>query len=326
MLKTKTQRTVIAGLMLALGVLLPFFSSHSIGLLPGNVCLPMHIPVLLCGFFCGPMYGALLGLILPFLNSALTSMPLLYPNAIVMSGELFTYGLMTALIHKFTGYSAKFKAIYPTLIISMLSGRVIYGIISGILLFFNPAMKKLSVIGALVQGIPGIIIQLILIPVIVSRVYKVTTKPRTTKHDAIKMIEDGVKTFVVIKHNKIISAESPKGIRHIINLYEKGLLKNTYVADTVIGKAAAMIFSLAGVRGCHGHLMSKEALSWLESHNIEATYNTLNDNIINRKGDGICPMEATVMDINDEKEAVVLLKAKIEELQKESFKNQEEIK
>jgi uncharacterized membrane protein len=326
MFNSNTKKTVVAGLMLAIGFLLPLLTSHSIVLLPGNVFLPMHIPVLLCGFFCGPLYGALLGLILPFLNSFLTSMPLLYPNAIVMSGELFTYGLMTSLIYKFTGYSGKLRHIYPTLIISMISGRVVYGIVAGILLFFNPAMKKLSVIGAIIQGVPGIIIQLILIPVIVSAIYKNISKKHLTKSDAIRMIEDGSKSCVVVRDNKIINTSSSKGISHILKLYETGVLTNTYVADAIIGKAAAMIFSLSGVKGCYGHIMSKEALNWLNSHNIEATYNTLTDNIINRKGDGICPMEATVADVNDEKTAVVLLKAKIEELQKKSSAKQEEIK
>lgn len=319
MLKSKTKKTVIAGLMIALGILLPLLTSHSIALLPGNVLLPMHIPVLLCGFFCGPMYGAISGLILPFLNSTLTSMPVLYPTAIVMAGELFTYGLITGLIHKFTGYSRKLRHIYPTLILSMLSGRVVYGIISGILLFFNPAMKKLSVIGALVQGIPGIVIQLVLIPFIVSGIYKNVTRHRTLESDAIKMIEKGVKTCVIIKDGKITYAESPKGIAHIITLYESGMLKDAFVADTVIGKAAAMIFTLAGVSGCYGKTMSREALNRLNKYNIKASYSTLSENIINRKGDGICPMESAVMDIDDEEKAVVVLKETIEKLKKHPF-------
>lgn len=308
MIKTRTQKTVFAGFMLALGILLPFVTSHGIGFIPGNVLLPMHIPVLLCGFICGPMYGLILGAILPFLSSALTSMPLLYPNAIVMSGELMTYGFMTAFIHKFSGRSNKLTVIYPTLIVSMISGRLTYGILSGILLFFNPAMKKLSVIGAVVQGIPGIIIQLILIPVIISRVFK--NNPQI-KQKVIRMIEKGEKNCVVIRNNKIISAESPRGIAHLIKIYEEGILLNSFVADAIVGKAAAMIFTLAGVKGCYGHTMSKEALKWLEEHNIEASYNILTDHIINRKGDGICPMEETVMKVNNENEALILLKEKI---------------
>ena len=192
--KTNTKKTVIAGLMTALGILLPFICSHSTGLLPGNVFLPMHIPVLLCGFFCGPMYGAISGILLPFLNSALTSMPVLYPNAVVMSAELFTYGLMTGLIHKSTGHSKKLKHIYLSLILSLLAGRAIYGIVASILLFLNPAAKGLSVTAAILQGIPGIVVQLVLIPVIVSGILKNKTKKNALEYDAIKMIEAREKT------------------------------------------------------------------------------------------------------------------------------------
>lgn len=314
MLKTKTQKIVTTGLLLAIGILLPFVLSHGFILIPGNIILPMHIPVLLCGFFCGPLYGAALGFILPYLNSALTSMPVLYPNAIVMSGELLTYGLMTALMHKCTKHSTKPGHIYLSLIPSMIAGRIVYGIMGAILLGFNPSLKKLSAVAALIQGIPGIIIQLILIPVIIIRVSKAIPQIHSAEQNAVKMIKDGVKTCVVVKGDKIVSAESPLGIYHIINLYEAGVLKNTFVADTVIGKAAAMIFTLAGVKRCYGQVMSKEALKWLESHKIDASYGTLSENIINRKGDGICPMEETVIDIDDEKTAIVLLKAKVEEL------------
>ena len=51
MIKDKAKRTVMSGLMLALGIVLPFISSHGWGLPLGQIFLPMHIPVLLSGFF-----------------------------------------------------------------------------------------------------------------------------------------------------------------------------------------------------------------------------------------------------------------------------------
>ena len=314
MFKTKTQKLVTAGLMVALGILLPTITSHGIGFLPGKVLLPMHIPVLLCGFFCGPIYGALAGFILPFLNSFISSMPVLYPNAIIMSGELLTYGLISGLIYKLTGCSNKAKHIYPTLIIAMICGRIVYGIISAVLMFLNPALKNLSVIAAVIDGIPGIIIQLVLIPVIVARIRKSTLRKYNAKDEAVKLVNNGSKTCVVVKDDKIISAESPKGIAHLIKLYDSGILEDSFVSDEIIGKAAAMIFTLGKVKSCYGHIMSRKALNWLNDHNIEASYNTLSDNITNRKGDGICPMEETVADIDDEATAIELLKAKVEEL------------
>ena len=80
MFKSNSKKTVLAGLFLALGILLPFVTSHGTALIPGKVFLPMHIPVLLCGYFCGGFYGAICGFILPYLNSFITGMPALFPN------------------------------------------------------------------------------------------------------------------------------------------------------------------------------------------------------------------------------------------------------
>lgn len=78
----------------------------------------------------------------------------------------------------------------------------------------------------------------------------------------------------------------------------------------------AMIFSYSGVKGCYGHVMSKEAFEWLTQHNITAHYGTLTEMIQNRKGDGMCPMEQTVKEITDEVEAIEKLKSKVKELSK----------
>ncbi len=136
------------------------------------------------------------------------------------------------------------------------------------------------------------------------------------KDDAVMMVKSGTATCVLVKNNRIVSAESPKGIAHILDLYDKGILAGVFVADTIIGKAAAMIFSLAGVKECYGRTVSRAGLEWLEKSNIPVTYDECTEIIQNRKGDGMCPMESTVKDISDEKEAVSALKNKIKELRK----------
>ncbi len=130
-------------------------------------------------------------------------------------------------------------------------------------------------------------------------------------YEAVEMIKSEKATCVVVKDNKIIRAESPKGISYIIDLCEKGVLRDAYVADKIIGKAAAMIFSFGGVKACYGKTMSESAKKWLEEHSINASYTTLTYSIQNRRGDGICPMENTVKDIFDDKEALEALKNKI---------------
>lgn len=314
MLHSTSKKTVVSGFMLALGILLPFMASHGLSLFPGNVFLPMHLPVLLCGFFCGPKYGALCGLILPILNSSITGMPVLFPNAVIMTCELFTYGLLTGLFYKLFGYSDKLRHIYLSLIGAMLGGRIIYGIAASLLLLFNPSLGKLSVIAAVIQGIPGILIQLVVVPYLVFAVRKNGSKKQSSQQDAITMVKNGKASFVIVKNNHIVSAESPRGIDYVLKMQEEGALKNTFIADKIIGKAAAMIFTYAGVNSCYGETISNEAIKWLQEHNISVTYGTCVESIQNRTGDGICPMEQTVLNINDEAEAIILLKNKVAEL------------
>ena len=75
-----------------------------------------------------------------------------------------------------------------------------------------------------------------------------------------------------------------------------------------------MIFTAGGVKSCYGKVMSRPALEWLESHGVYAAYSTLADNIINREGTGLCPMESAVLGISDNEEAIGTLKSKLNEL------------
>ncbi len=313
MIQSKSRKLVIAGLMIALGMILPFATAHGFGM-TGKVILPMHIPVLLCGFFCGPLFGALCGLILPILNSLLTGMPVLYPMAPLMTCELVTYGFISGLLYKVSGYSKKLMVIEGALISAMLIGRILYGIAAWILLFFDADAGEFSVISSVVVGLPGIFIQLILIPAIVSSVQKSKSGSYDAVSEAIQLLNEENATCVLVKDNTIISAESPRGIAYIIDLYHAGKLQDVFVADKIIGKAAAMIFTLGGVKGCYGETVSQAAIQWMESKNISFQYCHAVSVIENRKGDGMCPMEETVIDISDEKEALTALENKIAQL------------
>ena len=312
MMKTNsTRRIVISGMMLALGLILPYATAHGFGM-QGNVLLPMHIPVLLCGFICGSMYGALCGLLLPVLNSLLTGMPAMYPMALIMTCELTAYGLVSGLLNKAFGKSGKIYMMYPTLLIAMIAGRIVYGFVAWLLLFTGAAAGKFSVISAVITGAPGIIIQLILIPITVSRV----VKPANPKEIAIDMIKSQKASCVTVRNGKIETKGSPRGIAYTIDLHEKNMLCGAFVADKVVGKAAAMIFTLGKVSSCYAENLSEEALKWLTDHNIPTEYTNISEHIVNRTGDGICPMELTVQNIENEEEAIEALKKKIEELKK----------
>ena len=165
---------ILAALFLALGILLPM-PFHVVG--AGSAFLPMHIPVLLCGLICGWQYGALCGFIVPLLSSLFTGMPPIFPTAPAMMLELCAYGVMTGLLYR----RAK-QNIYVSLIGSMLAGRVVSGLANAV--FMGMAGKaygfSMFLTGAFVTALPGIVIQLIAVPLIVMALEKahVLEKPR----------------------------------------------------------------------------------------------------------------------------------------------------
>ena len=157
-------------MFLAIGQLLPFIT----GQIPqiGKMLCPMHIPVLLCGFFCGWQYALVVGFICPLLRSVLFGMPVLFPDAVGMAFELMTYGLVSGLISSILGNDRIWK-IYVALISAMLSGRIVWGIARVILLGFSdkPFTFEAFIAGAFVNAIPGIILQLVLIPALVRSIH-----------------------------------------------------------------------------------------------------------------------------------------------------------
>ncbi|WP_033542519.1 ECF transporter S component [Planococcus sp. CAU13] len=156
-----TRKLVYTSICIAIGIILP----QMLHLLPianvGSVLLPMHIPVLICGFICGYRYGAVCGIILPFLSFVLTGMPPLFPIGISMMAELATYGLLAGIFYEVT----KGK-ILPSLLIAMIGGRIVLGISSAILFGMAgiPYGFEVFIGGAFVTALPGIIIQILIIP------------------------------------------------------------------------------------------------------------------------------------------------------------------
>ena len=152
-------------MFLALGLLLPFVT----GQIPqiGKMLLPMHIPVLLCGLICGEKYGLAVGFLTPLLRSVLFSMPIFYPTAIAMAFELAVYGFMAGLLYKIL--PKKTINIYVSLIGAMVVGRIVWGLVMFCILGFD--ISKFGLVsfwaGAVANAIPGIIVQIILIPIIV---------------------------------------------------------------------------------------------------------------------------------------------------------------
>jgi riboflavin transporter FmnP len=154
-----------AALFLALAMVLPFVT----GQIPqiGAMLCPMHIPALLCGFMCGWPWGMLVGFVAPLLRSVIFGMPAMFPGAVAMAFELAVYGGVAGLLYRVL--PRKKRNIYITLVVSMIAGRVVWGAVRMILagLSGNSFTWALFAAGAVPNAIPGIILQLVLIPVLV---------------------------------------------------------------------------------------------------------------------------------------------------------------
>jgi hypothetical protein len=122
---------------------------------------------------------------------------------------------------------------------------------------------------------------------------------------------DGSHSIVVAGKDGVTAARSGEGVRPLLTLYRETpeLLKDAAVADKVIGKAAASILALAGVREVYGHVLSRGGVSLLEKYGIPYTYGTLVDFVTNRRGDGMCPLEQTVLPYDRKENAFEALNA-----------------
>jgi uncharacterized membrane protein len=168
---SKTKFIAHSALYLALAVLLPI-GFHAFGV-AGRLFLPMHIPVLLAGFLIGPYSGLVVGLLAPGLSHLLTGMPPTYAVPL-MSLELPMYGLIAGL-----AYNRLRLNIYIALLVAMIFGRLMFGL--GLLLLGlfvelpYTAAAFFSSGGALMSGLPGIVAQIIIIPIIVAAVRRKRT-------------------------------------------------------------------------------------------------------------------------------------------------------
>lgn len=163
--KTTIRRMVWAAVCLALCMVLPFLT----GQIPqiGSAISPMHIPVLLAGFICGPWWAMAVGAVSPLLRFALFGMPPIFPTGVAMCFELAGYGLVSGLLYR--KLPKKPVNVYVSLLAAMLAGRVVWGIVRVLLsgVAGEPFTWAAFMAGAFVNAVPGIIVHIALIPVIV---------------------------------------------------------------------------------------------------------------------------------------------------------------
>lgn len=159
-----TRKTVYAAVILALSIAIPAIFHFTA--LPGNIFLPMHLPVLVGGLLLGPVYGLIIGMLSPILNFFLTNMPPI-PMLYIMIFELGAYGFFTGFLYQ------KSNRLFISLLASLVIGRIVAAIIVFILVQTMTGFDANPLVwftGSFVKSFPGIAIQLILVPLIVSRI------------------------------------------------------------------------------------------------------------------------------------------------------------
>ena len=175
-MKTRNEiiNITLSAMFLALAFVMPFLT----GQIPqiGSMLCPMHIPVLLCGFFCGAPWGLLVGFAAPILRSFVLGMPAMFPTAFCMAFELAAYGFAAGYLHN--KLPKKKGNVYISLLSAMVIGRLIWGAAMFCCMGFDASKFGIAAFlgGAFLNAMPGIILQVILIPILVITLEKAVQK------------------------------------------------------------------------------------------------------------------------------------------------------
>ena len=165
-----TRSLVLAALFLALAFVLPMITGHVPQV--GNMLCPMHFPILLCGFVLGGPWGLAVGFIAPLVRSVLFGMPPMFPIAIAMAFELAAYGLVSGVLWRKVKHTV--PMMYASLVTAMVAGRLVWGAVRFVLAGLTGSSFPFSAFlsGALLTAVPGIVAQLVLIPLILIALQK----------------------------------------------------------------------------------------------------------------------------------------------------------
>lgn len=133
---------------------------------------------------------------------------------------------------------------------------------------------------------------------------------------AKQLLTDARYTCVICRSDDIHKSEK-RGVAPLIELLDnKADVRGYSAADKAVGKAAAMLFVLLGVSEIYAAIMSRSAKKILDEYGIKYSCGEEVEYIINRKKDGMCPMEKAVMDIDDPAEAPKKIKETIEKMRR----------
>lgn len=154
--------------------------------------------------------------------------------------------------------------------------------------------------------------------VALSFVCSIELMAQSKMEEAKKLIQDGKAECVLIKNDTIYGQERGHGVSPLLVMYDehRDAMLGATLVDKVIGRAAAAIAICGKVKHVHGELMSEDAVEYLNSNGITTSHTSLVHRILNRKRDGLCPLEQSVEGIKDASDALVSLRKRIESFQK----------
>ena len=182
--KIETWKITWTGILIGIGILLPYVTAHLWGI-KGTVFLPMHYSIFITGTVCGPLCGMIAAIATPVLSSVLTGMPQIFPMLPVMVCELLVYGCLTSVLQR------RIKNIYGTLLLSMAAGRLVHGLVFALLMHFSGAPVTFSTAAFfVVEGIPGTVAQLVLLPPVIHFLGRIHPKNADSRYSSVQKSDE----------------------------------------------------------------------------------------------------------------------------------------
>ena len=132
---------------------------------------------------------------------------------------------------------------------------------------------------------------------------------------AREMLTAGGYTLVLVRGDAV-EADTERGVKPLLSRLDSGFDYSGYsAADKVVGRAAACLYVLLGIRRLHAEVVSELALEVLSEHGISASYTALTKRIRNRTDTGDCPMESAVRSCRMPAEALSCIRSTLLKMQ-----------
>lgn len=135
--------------------------------------------------------------------------------------------------------------------------------------------------------------------------------------EAVRRLHEGQCSCVIYSGGSYIECHE-RGVKDLYRLLttDPEVLHGSFVADKVIGKGAAAVMVAGKVGAVYTDVISRPALALLQSAGIEVDFKDCVDNIINRAGTGICPVEQLCADCATAEECIPLIGQFLESMAK----------